>query len=119
MPSEQDASSSPSPGPIAESPWFWMALFSGMALAGMAATGPKYVQRRAGLWTQYQARQAIYARQLNESAGQTIATGPPKRPPPSLMPVAALIAATFVAAVVMLWRSRKKERRDRSSQADL
>jgi len=56
--------------PVTDSPWFWVLMFSGMALAALLAIGPKYGGRQARLERQYQARERIAERRdaNNETA---------------------------------------------------
>ena len=45
--------------PLTDSPWFWVLMFSGMALAAVVAIGPKYGGRQARLERQYQVRERM------------------------------------------------------------
>jgi len=54
-PTRRDA---PTPaGNIADSPLFWICLFSGTALLILALMGPRYAKRQANIEVKYQARQ--------------------------------------------------------------
>jgi hypothetical protein len=48
--------------PITDSPWFWVLVFSLMALGALAAISGKYGRRQAALERQYQARQRVVER---------------------------------------------------------
>ena len=45
--------------PITDSPWLWAALFTGVGLAALLATGGKFGKRQAGIENKYQARAAV------------------------------------------------------------
>jgi hypothetical protein len=98
---------------LTDSPWFWVMLFSAMAVVLLFVISPKYSKRQGGLELQYQARQEIARRQVE-------GTSAPREPgregslsPPApgellipLWPLALLFAALFIAAAVLLYRAR-------------
>jgi len=96
--------------PLTDSPWFWLLLFSTAALGALAAIGPKYVQRQAAVERRFEARQEIARR---KAAGASIVQEP-EAPPPEhellvpLRPLIALAGLVWVAALIMLIRSRRR-----------
>jgi hypothetical protein len=94
--------------PLADSPWFWLCLFSGVALAAVAIIGPKYARRQHGIERKFQMREHVAERR---AAGDTNADDdvftPPERIVATLGPIAAVLAAVFVSSVVMLIRRRR------------
>ncbi len=61
-----------------ETPWFWLLLFSGMALLALVAVNPKYRRRQGRLIRQFEARQqrAPFA---SHEPGTHDAAAPPSR----------------------------------------
>jgi hypothetical protein len=57
--------------PLTDSPWFWVMMFSFMAVGALAAIGGKYGRRQATIERQFQARTRIAQQQAveNSSAG--------------------------------------------------
>jgi hypothetical protein len=104
---------------IAESPWFWVMVFSLMALAALAAISGKYGRRQAAIERQYQARLRLAeSRAAEENSAQATrirgrdAQGD-RRPfaTPgdtliSLWPLAVVLVGVAAFAAVMLVRSR-------------
>jgi hypothetical protein len=100
--------------PLTDSPWFWVMVFSAMALAALLAIGPKYGGRQARLERQYQARQRIAA----ERAASSADAAPNDQQAPHrefasaeetlipLWPLAALLSGMVTLAAIMLIRGR-------------
>lgn len=53
MTSDQSRSTAPSKTPLAESPWFWLALFAGMALFALVVIQGKYTRRQGRIDQRY------------------------------------------------------------------
>lgn len=104
--------------PVIDSPWFWVLLFSGMALAALLAIGPKYGGRQARLERQYQARERIVAERAEKdsqaraertddeperrafaAAGETLIP---------LWPLAVILSVAVILAAIMLFRGRRR-----------
>jgi hypothetical protein len=103
--------------PVTDSPWFWVMIFSVMALGALVAIGGKYARRQSAIERQYQARERVALRQPaeNNSAGveRNLAEDTPRREFASpddtlvpLWPLATLLAAVAAFAIVMLYRGR-------------
>jgi hypothetical protein len=54
--------------PITDSPWFWAALFTGVGLAALLATGGKFGKRQANIENKFQARSAVASGELEVAA---------------------------------------------------
>lgn len=101
------------PGPITDSPWFWFALFSGVGLATLIATGGKFRERQAQVERKGQAHEAVVAGiEVEEDATgrKTVADAPdysrPEQIKIHLVPLASVVACIFAASVAMLVRDR-------------
>jgi hypothetical protein len=103
--------------PITDSPWFWVMIFSLMALGALMAIGGKYGRRQSTIERQYQARERIAHQQAasNNSASaerntvqESLPRGyaSPGDPLIPLWPLAALLVAVALIALVMLCRGR-------------
>ena len=101
--------------PVTDSPWFWVLMFSGMALAALLAIGPKYGGRQARLERQYQARERIAARRVanNQTAAERTSDQAERRDLASaentlvpLWPLALVLSGIGVFAAIMLIRGR-------------
>ena len=105
---------------LAESPLFWICVFGGMALLGLAIIGPKYAQRHGRLVQQYEARTAAQTRELEplptDSAtevGQQQRAVPRPRggdARPLLIVIGAIVLAAATGLVLQRIRSRNPER---------
>ena len=102
--------------PLTDSPWFWLLVFSGMALAALLAIGPKYGGRQARLERQYQARERIAAQRAvenidtesertNDQAERRDFASPEDTLIP-LWPLAVILSVVVVFAAIMLIRGR-------------
>src|SRR5947207_8719567 len=56
--------------PLTDSPWYWVLVFSLMALAALAAIGGKYGRRQANIERQFQARERIAEKKTAENNPQ-------------------------------------------------
>jgi hypothetical protein len=102
--------------PVTDSPWFWVLIFSGMALAALLAIGPKYGGRQARLERQYQARERIAAERAsgnNEVEAARISHQAERRGFASaddtlipLWPLVVVLSVVIVVAATMLIRGR-------------
>jgi hypothetical protein len=101
--------------PVTDSPWFWVMMFSTMALAALLAIGPKYGGRQARLERQYQARERIVAEQTGNSRAHSeridhqaerreFATADDTLVP--LWPLAAILSFVAILSAIMLYRGR-------------
>lgn len=75
-------SAPPASAPLADSPWFWLLLFSIFGLAALVTVGPKYSLRQGGIETRFQNRETAGAWQGEEieSAEAVDATRLPRAP---------------------------------------
>jgi hypothetical protein len=99
----------PSRPRITDSPWFWVLVFSLMAMAALVAIGGKYGRRQAALERQFQARERIaFAETADNDAvdfeGRTYATPDDTLVP--LWPLAIIMIAVATLAALMLVRGR-------------
>jgi hypothetical protein len=95
--------------PLTDSPWFWVLLFSVMALAALAAMGGKYGRRQSALERQYQARDRIAA--AASEPGSAPARRPYAVPGANLVPLwplGILLGASAAFAAIMLVRNRRR-----------
>jgi hypothetical protein len=110
--------------PITDSPWFWVMMFSLMALGALVAIGGKYGQRQSAIERQYQARERVAEQQAagNNLTGieRSVAEDPARREFASpgstlvpLWPLAVLLVFVALLAVVMLLRGPTSRRGDR------
>lgn len=116
MVSEQQplASGNPLLEPITDSPWLWAALFTGVGLAALFATGGKFGKRQAGIERQYQARAAVASGrlQVDESgSGRKSTAGAPNYATPErtavpIWPLEILLGIICVVSFIMLLRQR-------------
>ena len=94
--------------PITDSPWFWLELFSGMALVGILVIGPKFVQRQGQIERRFEGRQHAYSSPAGEGTAEPALASREIESSNrvSLMPLAALVALVMGISAVMLLRSR-------------
>jgi hypothetical protein len=100
--------------PITDSPWFWFALFTGVGLAALLATGGRLGKRQTTIENQYQARAGVASGQIEiqaDDTGARRATKAPRYSTPDapvipLWPLEVLLGVIFVGSVVMLLRQR-------------
>ena len=102
--------------PVTDSPWFWVMLFSLMALGALAAIGGKYGRRQAVIERQYQARTRVAEQKVNannpagdiriDEQGTSRAFATPGDTLIPLWPLAAVLILVALFAGVMLFRGR-------------
>src|SRR5687768_6655659 len=102
--------------PVTDSPWFWVMMFSLMALGALAAIGGKYGRRQAVIERQYQARTRVAEQQANANApagdirideqGTLREFATPSDTLIPLWPLAAVLLLVALFAGVMLFRGR-------------
>ena len=103
---------------ITDSPWLWFALFSGVGLIALIATGGKFGERQAQVERKGQAHEAVIAgidvqedatgRKTVEDAPDYSRSGEIKI---HLVPLASVVACVFAGSVVMLVRERIREKK--------
>jgi len=98
--------------PIAESPWFWLTIFSAVGLLFLIVIGPKYGRRQSQLERQYQARGQVHrdvaeGRPLGELAqDEAVEYSTPQKTLITLTPLKIAIGIVFVVSAGMLIRRR-------------
>jgi hypothetical protein len=102
--------------PITDSPWFYVLVFSLMALLALVVIGPKYGRRQSALERKYQARERIEdARQARNISGTNSRTdelaarrrfATPGDTLVPLWPLAAILVVVVLFAGYMLRRGR-------------
>jgi len=100
--------------PITDSPWLWFALFTGVGLAALLATGGKFGKRQAGIENKYQARAAVASGTLEvetDAKGvKHVGVVPQYSTADStvipLWPVEVILGALCLTSVVLLLRQR-------------
>ena len=114
---------------VTDSPWFWVLIFSLMALGALVAIGPKYGRRQAVLERKYQARERV-AERLGTNGG--VNEGPQAGAPVErrelasaenrlipLWPLAAILTVVALFAATMLYRGRGRPGSHREASAPL
>lgn len=95
---------------LTDSPWFWVLVFSLMALGALAAISGKYGRRQSGLERKYQAGERIAAQAGSGATANGDATrrefATPDETLVPLWPLAVILVAVATFAVVMLLRGR-------------
>jgi hypothetical protein len=100
--------------PITDSPWLWAALFTGVALAALLATGGKFGKRQANIENKYQARSAVASGTLDvqsdrvgvKTAARRPAYSTPEKQIIPLWPLEIILGAVCMGSVLMLLRQR-------------
>jgi hypothetical protein len=118
------SSHSSKPAPLADSPWFWLGLFSLTAVVAILAIGPKFYQRQQRLERQSHVREQVWrqrAEQPKEKAAPAEGTreAADNDPYPSevrnrLWPLAVLGAAVTIGCWGWLWWQRRSALNDRA-----
>jgi hypothetical protein len=103
--------------PLSDSPWYWVLVFSLMALAALVAMSGKYGRRQANIERQYQARQRIaekHTAENNSQAAERIDDSEARRsfatPGNNLItlwPLAILLSLVAIVATAMLFRASR------------
>jgi hypothetical protein len=95
------------PGPITDSPWFWVSIFCAMALVALVVMERKYGERQAGIERQYQAREYIHRQQDGgERTGEVPEYSQPGQTIIPLWPLRIAMIVAFLAAWAILLRQR-------------
>jgi len=102
------------PGPLTDSPWFWLRLFSYAALIVLVAIGPKYSQRQRQIELQYQSRHDLEFRGEQRPEGGSRIFADDRLI--SLRPLAAVALAVLVTAEIALWWRRLSALKARAGQ---
>lgn len=115
----------PPAAPLGDSPWFWAALFAGMALVALLAMSGKYGRRQANIEQKYQARERVawegerqmldVKRQKEEGREKYSQPGETVIP---LWPLTVPLVAVIAVSVAMLVRNRKTIRGDDSDAVE-
>jgi len=102
---------------VTDSPWYWVLVFSLMALFALLVISHKYSRRQAGIERQYQARERIVekrAAENNPADGARIDNQDARRPFATpgnqlipIWPLAILLVAVAAVAAVMLFRASR------------
>lgn len=103
--------------PLTDTPWYWVLIFSLMALAALVAIGPKYGPRQAGIERQYQARERVAekitaennskdAARIDDRDGRRAFATPDHQLIP-LWPLATLLTLIAIVSAVMLIRASR------------
>jgi hypothetical protein len=100
--------------PITDSPWLWAALFTGVGLAALLATGGKFGKRQSNIENKFQARSAVAAGSLEveaETTGKTRTARSPQYSTPEtqiipIWPVEIVLGLICIVSIVMLLRQR-------------
>ncbi len=102
-----------------DSPWFWGALFSLMALAGMALVSPKYAVRQRQIEGRFLGREQAHVERVRRAAGLAetdlaeTAVDAEEAPPRRIVPLSSLAilpAAAAATSAVMLVRELRARR---------
>lgn len=101
--------------PLTDSAWYWVFIFSGVALLGIIAAGPKYVRRQARAEQRYANRVQTWQHQQQATenvadsteleTGRLMESQPPRA---SLIPLAAAVAAVMAVAAGGLMVTRRR-----------
>ena len=114
---EESQPEAPRETSLAESPLFWIALFAAMAVLALAAIGPKYARRQAGLVNRYEARSQAQGGALQPSPtqqdddAQMAAESGTGQPRTNVRPIAIALGAVVVAALSGLLVARRRKQR--------
>jgi len=104
------------PAPLTDSFWFWSALFSLMALAGLAAIAGKFDVRQRQIEGRFHGRQRAADERARRAAGMPATDLADAARPPDAVPVdrmvptwtlAAVAATASIASLAMLIRERR------------
>lgn len=97
------------PGPLTDSPWFWLGLFGLAALVGLMAIGPKFAQRQHRLALQSEVREQIWRDRLEQPSAAELAERPSVVASSlPLWPLAAVALAVTGGSWGWLWWQRRQ-----------
>ena len=109
---------------IADSPWFWVGLFAGMALLALIVVAPKYAQRQGRIEQRHENRQRMAEEQQGVVARDPAAADGTQPTQPglrearartSLLPLLLFVGLVLCVSLVFIARRRY---RTRSRQTD-
>jgi hypothetical protein len=100
--------------PITDSPWLWAALFTGVGLSALLATGGNFGKRQANIENKYQARSAVASGalevQARDAGGKRAAKAPQYSSPDKqiipLWPLEVVLGLICAVSLAMLLRQR-------------
>jgi FtsH-binding integral membrane protein len=101
--------------PITDSPWFWVLLFSSMAMVALLVMSHKYTRRQAIIERHYQANERV-TEQFENKSPDTARTDDGQSPRPfaspghnliTLWPLAVLMALIAATSATMLYRTSR------------
>lgn len=81
------------PAQLADSPWLWLLVFSGMALFAIAVIHGKYNRRQAGIELRSQARDATVHRESGKADARV-------EEPPTATSLGAIVAVLAILAIL-------------------
>ena len=95
---------------ITDSPWFWVELFSIVALLATTVIGPKFQQRQGQIERRFEGRQQAYSRPAGDPTAepQIGSRRIVEDNRVSLGPLQLILAGVMLLAAVMLARSRRR-----------
>ena len=110
-----DPSPEPKREPITDSPWFWLSLFLGMAVLGVAVIGPKYARRQQALERREEGRENAWRHRVGDMEMGVTVVDLEDDPDPRrriLLPLMGLLTLGLVAAVVsqLALKARRRKR---------
>jgi len=94
----------PTARPMADSPWFWVYLFTTAALIALALIGPKFAARQAQIEREFQGRQRAAQNMHGEEPTGSLSTA--ERTLITLRPLFFGLAAITTVAWIVFYRSR-------------
>ncbi len=88
--------------PLADSPWFWVYLFTTFALIVLVVMRPRVLERQAQIERKEQGRQ----RAVEQAAGQDPRTplSTPENTRFGLSPLILILGGVWIVAAIMVWR---------------
>jgi hypothetical protein len=105
---------------LTDSPWLWFALFAGVGLVALLATGGKFGNRQAQIERKGQAQTAVHdGLTIHEDAsGRKTAENVPEYSRPGmtkirLQPLALTLGAILLASLALLVREQRRLQRER------
>ncbi len=100
--------SSTSPPPLADSPWFWLYTFATFGLVLLVLVGPKFDARRAQQERQFQGRTRALQERMGEEA--SVPLSEPGHTWLTLKPLYALLGVLIALGWSTLWWQRWRNR---------
>jgi hypothetical protein len=89
---------------VTDSPWFWVCVFAGAALIGLAVIGPKYALRQTQIEREFQGRQRAAQNVQGQLPNVPLST--PNQTMIPLWPLVLGLTALIPIAWFILWRRR-------------